>query len=94
MGIIGSIKVLHKSAAAFGDECYGLKRFNSDSLQSMNKLLKHLLLLGALSLSLAAAAGQTGQLPLRIVTGEVEQPSLFGPDTPEFRRSYAALYSK
>ncbi len=55
----------------------------------MNKLLKHVLLLGALSLSFAAAAEQAGRLPLRIVTGEVEQPALFGPDTPEFRRSYA-----
>ena len=36
-----------------------------------------------------AAAEQAGRLPLRIVTGEVEQPALFGPDTPEFRRSYA-----
>jgi hypothetical protein len=56
----------------------------------MNKLLKHVLLLGALSLSFAAAAEQAGQLPLRIVTGEVEQPPLFGPDTPEFRRTYAS----
>jgi len=40
-----------------------------------------------LLLSTAALSAPGGQLPLKIITGEVEQPVRWGPDAPAFRRT-------
>lgn len=54
----------------------------------MQGFLRTLFVLGALNAPFAVSADSIGTLPKRIVTGEVEQPPLYGPDAPEFRREY------
>jgi len=50
--------------------------------------LKVILFLTTLCIPLSAGADQAGQLPLRIITEEIEQAPLYGPDAPEFRSVY------